>query len=41
MEVDTEAVLVDQSGQAVQAGQDPDQEAFQQSHYIEVLLNGI
>ena len=36
MEVDTEAVLVDQAGQAVQIGQDADQEAYQQSHYIEV-----
>jgi hypothetical protein len=41
MEVDTEAVLVDQSGQAVQAGQDPDQEAFQQGHYIEVAQSAI
>ena len=32
MEVDTEAVLVDQAGQAVQVGQDADQEAYQQSH---------
>ena len=37
MEVDTEAVLVDQSGLPVQAGQDADQEAYQQGHYIEVV----
>ena len=35
MEVDTEAVLVDQAGQAVQAGQDADQEAFQEAVQIE------
>ena len=41
IEVDTEAVLVDQAGQAVQVGQDADQEAFQQSHYIEVAQGAI
>ena len=38
MEVDTEAVLVDQAGQAVQAvqaGQDADQEAFQEAVEID------
>ena len=38
MEVDTEAVLVDQAGQAVQAGspgQDADQEAFQEAVQID------
>ena len=41
MEVDTEAVLVDQSGLPVQAGQDADQEAYQQGHYIEVAQGAI
>ena len=39
--MDTEAVLVDQSGLPVQAGQDADQEAYQQGHYIEVAQGAI
>ena len=35
MEVDTEAVLVDQAGQVVQAGQDADQEDFRESVQID------
>ena len=40
-EVDTEAVLVDQAGLPIQAGQDADQEAYQQGHYIEVAQGTI